>query len=881
MPPSLVATLLLLASGTPSVETLDNGLTVVTMEMDYAPVVATVVTYAVGSRDEADGVRGISHFVEHMMFKGTPGMPKARFWQVVQRDGGWANAWTGSDATTYFTYLPSSRLIDALSIESDRMHNCLFDSAEVSSERGVVAEENRMGLDDADNVLWTAMASTAYTVHPYRHPVIGYAGDIDAFDRESALAHYRTWYVPSNAVLAIVGDIDSGEALRLVDSLFGDIPGAPAPQRLLPAEPPQDSLRRVAVTHDSNLSRLEMAFHVPAADHPDIVPLRLIATLLSDGRSSRLEGALDQAGLTLDSWAWCDQSADPGLFVVYASVMPGTDPDTVEAVVWELLEELSASPVTPGEMEELACRARAEQVLSSSSPLGLALQYSSDMALYGDPLMSQKALDAMGRATPADLAAAAGRWLVPSNATVALLEPSGGHSGGRGGMPSDGPDMEAPSSISFEGLDFPPELLRPPSRSVSEGTVVVALDNCMTVVLKEDHTFPIAAIRFHSGPAGLAEPVGLAGLAAVTVSSMLRGAGGLPYAEFHGRLESRGSYLSFEDGMERSGGSITLLSEYLDTGVESVADLLIRPALADSDVALVLEEQTAALDMRMESIFQRASDGLLSIVLRDPEEARIPTRESLEAITPGDVREFHRLSCRPSGTVLVIVGDIDPDEALDLVEREFGSWRDPSEPAPPLLVPDFSDLPGDTSYVEVPGRNQTAVYAGVPGPGLGSPDYPAFRVADGILGSGIGSRLGHYVRDDQGLAYAVGSYLSAIEERGLWTAYLSTSNATAGQAALSVRAECDRLCGDGVLPEELMLEQASSAAGHSISYSGYGAQAGYLAWVYAAGFDPDWDRTLLERITALEPGEVREAAARYLGGEGWFWSFAGGIPAGE
>lgn len=881
MSASLIAPLLLLVSGTPSVATLDNGLTVVTMEMDYAPVVATVVTYAVGSRDEADGARGISHFVEHMMFKGTPCMPKARFWQIVQRDGGWANAWTGSDATTYFTYLPSSRLIDALAIESDRMHNCLFDSAEVASERGVVAEENRMGLDDADNVLWTAMAATAYTVHPYRHPVIGYAGDIDSFDREGALDHYRTWYVPSNAVLAIVGDVDSGEALQLVDSLFGDIPGTPAPVRRLPVEPPQDSIRRVSVTHDSNLSRLEIAFHVPAADHPDIVPLRLLATLLSGGRSSRLEGALDQAGLTLDSWAWCDQSADPGLFVIYASVMPGTSPDSVEAVIWRELGELSTTPVPQEEMEELACRARAEQIISSSSPLGLALQYSSDMALYGDPLMSQKALEAMGRATPADLAAAAGRWLVPSNATVALLEPSGGVSGGAGGMPADSPDMEAPSSISFEGLVFPPELLRPPARSVSDGATAVVLDNGMTVVLKEDHTFPLVAIRFHSGPAGLAEPVGLAGLAAVTASSMLRGAAGLPYAEFHGRLESKGSYLSFEDGLERSGGSITLLSEYLETGVVSVADLLIRPALADSDVALVLEEQAAALDMRMESIFQRASDGLLSIVLRDPEEARIPTRGSLAAITPGDVREFHRLSCRPSGTVLAIVGDFDPDLALELVEREFGSWSDPVEPAPPLLVPEYSDLPGDTSYAEVPGRNQTAVYAGVPGPGLVSPDYPAFRVADGILGSGIGSRLGHFVRDDQGLAYAVGSYLSAIEERGLWMAYLSTSNATAGQAAMSVRAECDRLCAEGVLPEELMLEQASSAAGHAISYSGYGSQAGYLAWVYAAGLDPDWDRTQLERITSLTAEDVREAAGRYLGGDGWFWSFAGGIRAEE
>lgn len=878
--PHLLLTLLLLLEtpAEPRVTVLDNGLTVVTQELHYAPVVATAISYRVGSRNEFDGMRGISHFCEHMMFKGTPSMPKGRFWQIVQRDGGWANAFTSNDVTVYYLMLPSSRIEDALRIESDRMVNCLFDSSEVVSERNVIAEEWRMSsVDDADGALFEALAAEAFTVHPYRYPVIGFESDILSYSRESALAYYRTWYNPGNAVLAVVGDFDTDELLEQVEDLFG---GIPRPPHTMPAafiEPPQTGQRRVSIEHESNLARIAIAFHTPGGTHPDSPILDLISAHLSGGRASRLQAALVETGLASDIGAWNDGGIDPGLFTFYATVMPGVDPAEVERALCAEIGRLSIELLPDSVLSSLKRRFRAGMILGESNPLGLAMRYSMDETLFGDHQASEKALEIIESATPEDIARVASEYFVPSNSTVALLNPAGG---GFGGSPRDRQrtpvDMEEPSAIDYEGLDIPPELLRPSETSVSDGVETVMLDNGLLLLVKEDHTFPVAAVAFGIPLGGMRVPVGLAGLAAVTTEMMMRGTGDLEYAEFHERLESRGARLRLQAGREYGTGGVTVLSEDLGIALESVAGLLTGPAFRDSDFERVMEEQRAALAQRRESVFSRAGEALTILAHENPAEARIVTEATLGAISLDDARNFWRLCCRPSGSMLVVVGDVDAERVTERVRDLFGGWTDPPEPIPSLSVPAISPAARDT-VVSMPGRSQAAVFAGVPGPGYASEDYPAFLVMNGILGSGIGSRLGHYVRDDQGLAYYVGSRLTADREQGLFTAMLSTKSDYASRASESVLDECTRIAREEVLPIELELEQASWVAGSALSRAGYDDQAEILVSNMMKGFPADFDRILQERILALGTNDIRTVADRYLSGGSWFFAYAGGL----
>jgi zinc protease len=863
----------------PTVTVLDNGLTVITQELHYAPVVASAVAYRVGSRNESDGIRGISHFVEHMMFKGTPTMPKARFWQIVQRDGGWANGWTSNDMTVYFLVLPSSRIGDALQIESDRMANTLFDSAEAVSERNVIAEERRMGsTDDPDGALYEALSQAAFTVHPYRHPVVGYDGDILNFSRESGLEYYRRFYSPANAVLSVVGDFDTQELLQMIEARFGSIPaGAQAPG-LSEIEPPQVSRRIVEIRHSSNLSRFAMAFHTPAGNDPDTPLVGMLCTMLSGGRASRLEASLVQSGLASDAYAWNEAGMDPGLLVVGASLMPGVEPDSIEKVIRAELDALCTEPLTDVEMQSLRDRARAGMIIQNSSPLGLCLEYVSSQAAYGDPLLSSRQLEIVEAATSDDLMRVAARYFAEGTETIAVLTPTGelgfGGTRERQSLPVD---MEEPTAIDYTGLEIPDEMLAAPSTSVSDGVQIRQLSNGLMVMVREDHTFPLASISFAIPMGTLMTDPSLAGIEEITASAMMHGTVEYPYALFHDRLESKGSSLRFRAGAENSSGSVTVLAEDTNLALEVIADLLLRPAFRQDDFETVRGEALAGVAQSGESVFSLGGENLGRLILRDPMQARVQTEETLNSITLQHVSDFWEACCRPQGSIIVVVGDVDSEAVIAEVEGLFGSWENPDAPLPAVDVMVYSDLPGDTLVEPMQGRAQAGVFIGTPGPGYLSDDYIAFRTMNGILGSGIGSRLGHFVRDDQGLAYAVGSYLMASRNQGVFTSYLATRADYAIQAIESVISECERIAAEDVDPVELRLEQASAAAGHALSFMSYSDQSAELREFYMQGQPPDWDRVSVVETLELTAEDIREVAERYLGAGRWFVSVAGGL----
>ncbi len=369
------------ATGTPPFITrgvrkfvLPNLLTVITKELHDKPVVATMIWYRVGSRNEELGQTGKSHFLEHMLFKGTDRYPKGVIDLTTQLNGGLNNAFTWLDFTAYYFSFASDRWQTAIEIEASRMRDTTFAEQEFASEKQVVEEELRIGLDGPWEALENEVWATAFRQHPYHSPTVGWLEDLESATAADMKAYYDQWYHPRNATLVIVGDFDSGEAMTRVEELFGAIPPGPETKPLNIVEPLQRGEKRVVVKRETPVERLLIGYHAPAVAASDSYALRVAEAILSTGKSSRLYRRLvDQDQSVTFANATYHDHIDPSLFYVQAEVKPGFKPDEVERAVYSEIDRLKRSDVSPAELSKAKRLIEADLVLSNEEPLQQAM----------------------------------------------------------------------------------------------------------------------------------------------------------------------------------------------------------------------------------------------------------------------------------------------------------------------------------------------------------------------------------------------------------------------------------------------------------------------------------------------------------------------------
>ena len=405
---------------------LENGLKILLLEEHKAPVVTVHVWYRVGSRNEQPGATGLSHFLEHMMFKGTSKVGPGQFSKTVQKNGGRDNAFTSDDYTGYFETFASDRFELALELEADRMRGLLLDPKEVESEKKVVMEERRLRTDDDPvSALRESMDAVAFLEHPYRQPVIGWMSDIEALTRDDLVRHYNAYYVPNNAVLIVVGDFRSDELLPKLRRVFGAIPRGPEPPRVRAVESAQRGERRLVLKKEAELPFVFMGYHVPDLKHPDNFALELLAYILSGGKSARIYKSLVyEKQLALYAGGGYErESVDPNLFPLYASVMPGKTAEEVERALAAEIERVKNEPVPDQELEKAKNQVEAGFLLGQDSVFNLARQLAEYEIVAGwrtweDYLPGIRAVKAE------DLQRVARAYLTADNRTVAVLIPT-------------------------------------------------------------------------------------------------------------------------------------------------------------------------------------------------------------------------------------------------------------------------------------------------------------------------------------------------------------------------------------------------------------------------------------------------------------------------
>lgn len=402
---------------------LDNGLTVLTREVHRAPLVSFFVWYRVGSRNEVPGITGISHWTEHMVFKGTPRFPKGVADKLVARHGGVRNGSTWLDWTNYYETLPSEHIHLAVELEADRMAHSVFDPEEVASERGVIISEREGGENHPGFYLTEELTAAAFKAHPYGQPVVGYKTDLHVISREDLWSYYQRYYTPDNAVVVAVGDFETSRLLDTIRREFGPIERRSDVRPLRITEPEQEGERRVTVRRPGPVPQLSIAYHVPAATHPDTLPLWVLSSVLSAGRSARLYRALVMTGLASSASAGSTMTKDPYLFLLSATARPEVDPARLEEAALAELERLVADGVSPHELAKVQRQMRAGHLFGTEGVTSQA-RYLGQYEIAHSWRAFETYVEDLLRVTEEDIVRVAKTYLAEKNRTIGWFIPT-------------------------------------------------------------------------------------------------------------------------------------------------------------------------------------------------------------------------------------------------------------------------------------------------------------------------------------------------------------------------------------------------------------------------------------------------------------------------
>jgi zinc protease len=416
---------------------LENGLAVLVQEVHHAPLASVWCWYKVGSKDERPGLTGASHWVEHMNFKGTTHIPREQVKGIIEQFGGTWNGYTWIDQTTYLETATRDALDRMLFIEAERMVNGLYDPEDCESERTVILSELQGGENDPEQLLDQEVTASAFRAHPYRHPTIGWLSDLQSMTRDDLYGHYRQYYVPNNATLVVVGDVETEEVLRLVRSRFGEIAPGPEPPRIRTAEPPQLGERRLRIEREGTTAYLKVAYHAPAACDRDFHALLVLDAVLTGAkgvslwssfrnppqRSSRLYRRLVDQRLASTVFGVLLPTEQPFLYTISVTATDGVPLEVVEDAALRELEAVRRDGITRAELERGRRQLYARLVFESDSVTNIAHQLGY-FATLGDVGLHYRMGDAIANVTLDDVARVAHERLHPSRRTVGWFQPT-------------------------------------------------------------------------------------------------------------------------------------------------------------------------------------------------------------------------------------------------------------------------------------------------------------------------------------------------------------------------------------------------------------------------------------------------------------------------
>ena len=818
---------------------LDNGLVLLLKPDASAPLVAIQYWVGTGSIHEADHLGGgLSHYLEHMVFKGTPTRAPGEISTAIADAGGEINAYTSNDRTVFHVVMPADKAMLGLDVLTDAVFHPSFPEEEWEREREVVFREWAMGEDDPDRVSSRLLFESVYREHPYRVPVIGWRDILRGMGRAELAEYHRKRYSPANMILSIAGDFDPDAMEAAVRAAMAKIPRTALEPVCIPPEPEQAGERFLRQTGRYEITRLAWGFHTVDLAHPDTPALDVLASVTGNGRGSLLvKRWVEEKNLFTDAgtWSWTPQY--PGFFAVYADCRPEDEAAAIDALRAEV-ERWKTEPFTEEQLE----RARRSLLVGAVQQLatveGLASSMASGEFYAGDPRRIEGYVERVARVTPDDLARVANKYLRTENGTWSILAPD-----------------DAPASA---------DAAVPAAEASAPDVALRTLSNGMRVLLMESPRLPVAVYAAVIGGGQLAEPEGRSGVAALAADLLTRGTSRHTAAALADWLEPQGVTLAGYAGRNTHGLTVQGLSDRPGVLREAFAECLLDSVFPDDEFARQRDRQLVALRQENESPMAQASQ-----LMRDamfPGHPYQPsakgTEASLAAMTAADAAAFHRRLFVPSNTVIAVFGDIRPDDEYAWLEATFGTLP-AGDPLPPW--PALPASPAADRRIEAPlPFNQTVLVRAWPGIATADPRDDDVSVLLDTL-SGLSSDLFKEVRDKRGLAYYTGARQFTGPVGGLLLAYAGTTEAGLPEVERQIDLQIRRLATDGPRPDETdraVAQMRVDAARAMQDLPGL-ARACAVDELLGLGYRNPFD--VEARLSRITPGTVRDAARTLLG----------------
>ena len=815
---------------------LPNGLTIIVQEDHSAPVASVQAWCATGSIDEDQHLgAGLSHILEHMLFKGTKTRSTNVIAQKIQDVGGYINAYTSFDRTVFWIDVPKDGVATALDVLADAMMNSTLPPEEYMKEQEVIRREFAMGLDDPDRVAGLLLFATAYQRHPYHFPVIGDIEIYNQLTQDQVMQYYKTRYVPNNLTFVVVGDVDVAKVRQQLTEFFKAYPEKSLKPVFIPDEPPQLGRREVHQEFATELTHLSLAWHIPEVTNPDVPALDLLSTILGDGRSSRLYRRVrEEAGLVYRISAFSYTPGDPGLFGIDAALDPKKR-EAAEQLMLHILDEVKQSGVTAEELMKAKKMSLSHHLGALTTMRGQASDIGSNWLLTRNLNFSRDYLDAVQKVTLDDIKRVAAHYLTNENLTVISLNPKG-------------------------SLVAKAEAAKP----ISAGEVQkFELSNGLRLLVREDARLPLVAMGavFRSGL--LAETPQTNGITRLMAKALLKGTTTRTAEQIANEIEAVGGSISSEASNNTFNVSLEVTKPDVKLAVELLSDVLLNATMPEKAIAREKEIQIAAIKQEEEQLTTVARNILRqALFTQHPYALRANgSVESVQRLNQKDLLEFRDRYVVAKNGVIFVFGDMKAAEVKQLFEKALGGMRPgalaltDAHPAAPLSKTESVESRKD--------KAQGVIMVGYRGADIFSPDRYALQLID-EASSDLGSRFFIRIREQMGLAYYVGASQMEGLVPGLFAFYLGTDPQKIEPVKTALLDEIGKLARDGLTNEELARAKKKLIGQQEIanqSNDSFGYQCA-LDELYGLGFN--YYKSLQRNVDAVTLDDIKRVAAKYF-----------------
>jgi zinc protease len=815
---------------------LPNGLTIIIQEDRSAPVASVQAWCATGSiyEDQHLGA-GLSHILEHMLFKGTKTRSTNEIAQKIQDVGGYINAYTSFDRTVFWIDVPKDGVSTALDILADAMMNSTLPPEEYQKEQEVIRREFAMGMDDPDRMAGLLLFATAYQRHPYRFPVIGQIELYNQLTQEQVMQYYKTRYVPNNLTFIVTGDVNAEKVRQQLTELFKPYPEKSLKPVFIPGEPPQLGRREVHQEFATELTHLSLAWHIPEVTSPDVPALDLLSTILGEGRSSRLYRRVrEEAGLAFSIAAFSYTPGDPGLFGIDATVDPKKR-EAAEQLALRIVDEVKQGGVTTEELGKAKKITLSHHLGALTTMRGQASDIGSNWLLTRDLNFSRHYLDAVQKVTLDDIKRVAASYLTENNLTVISLNP-------KGSLATKTEGVKAGAAGEIQKFE---------------------LSNGLRLLVREDPRLPLVAIGAVFRGGLLAETPQTNGITRLMAKVLLKGTKTRTAEQIANEIEAVGGSISSDAGNNSLSVSVDLMKPDVKLGVDLLSDVLLNATMPEKAIAREKEIQIAAIQQEEEQLTAVARNIMRQALFsQHPYALRSNgSVESVRRLTQKDLLEFRDRYVVAKNGVIYVFGNVKASEVKQLVEQMLSKMKPgalaltDAKPSIPLGKPEAVESRKD--------KAQGVIMVGFRGASVSSPDRYALELID-EASSDLGSRFFIRIREQMGLAYYVGASQMQGLVPGLFAFYLGTDPQKIEPVKTALLDEIYKLANDGLTPEELARAKKKLIGQQEIANQSNDAFGYHCALdeLYGLGFD--YYRRLEHDVNAVTPENIKQVAAKYF-----------------